>query len=91
VDHFHLIMLANKTVTAGRQRLTRDLLGRRGRKLDPTWANPRLLLHGRGGSRRRRWPGVERLCRSRPVGADPVGVDREGGTARAVCHRRPRR
>jgi hypothetical protein len=29
VDHFHLIMLANKTVTAVRQRVTRDLLGRR--------------------------------------------------------------
>ena len=47
VDHFHLIMLANKTVTAVRQRVTRDLLGRRGRKIDPTWANRRLLLRGR--------------------------------------------
>ena len=27
VDHFHLIMLANKAVTAVRQRVTRDLLG----------------------------------------------------------------
>jgi transposase len=26
VDHFHLIMLANKAVTAVRQRVTRDLL-----------------------------------------------------------------
>jgi len=40
-------MLANKAVTAVRQRVTRDLLGRRGRKLDPAWANRRLLLHGR--------------------------------------------
>ena len=47
VDHFHLIMLANKAVTAVRQRVTRDLLGRRGRKIDPTWANRRLLLRGR--------------------------------------------
>jgi transposase len=47
VDHLHLIMLANKAVTAVRQRVTRDLLGRRGRKLDPTWANRRLLLRGR--------------------------------------------
>ena len=38
VDHFHLIMLANKAVTAVRQRVTRDLLGRRGRKIDPAWA-----------------------------------------------------
>jgi transposase len=47
VDHFHLILLANKTVTAVRQRVTRDLLDRRGRKADPTWANRRLLLRGR--------------------------------------------
>jgi Transposase len=40
------IMLANKTVTAVRQRVTRDLLGRRGQKIDPTWANRRLLLRG---------------------------------------------
>ena len=47
VDHFHLILLANKAVTAVRQRVTRDLLDRRGRKTDPTWANRRLLLRGR--------------------------------------------
>lgn len=47
VDHFHLIMLANKAVTAVRQRVTREQLGRRGRKLDPAWANRRLLLRGR--------------------------------------------
>ena len=47
VDHFHVIMLANKAVTAVRQRVTRDLLDRRGRKTDPTWANRRLLLRGR--------------------------------------------
>ena len=47
VDHFHLVLLANKTVTAVRQRVTRDLLGRRGRTTDPAWANRRLLLRGR--------------------------------------------
>lgn len=47
VDHFHLIMLANKAVTPVRRRVTRDLLGRRGRKIDPAWANRRLLLGGR--------------------------------------------
>jgi len=47
VDHFHLVLLANKTVTAVRQRVTRDLLDRRGRKTDPTWANRRLLLRAR--------------------------------------------
>lgn len=47
VDHFHLIMLANKAVTAVRQRVTREYLGRRGRTTDPAWANRRLLLRGR--------------------------------------------
>ncbi len=47
VDHFHLIMLGNKAVTAVRQRVTRDLLDRRGRTTDPVWANRRLLLRGR--------------------------------------------
>ena len=47
VDHFPLVMLATKTVTAVRQRVTRDLLDRRGRTTDPTWANRRLLLRDR--------------------------------------------
>lgn len=47
VDHFHLIMLGNKASTTVRQRVTRELLGRRGRKIDPAWANRRLLLRGR--------------------------------------------
>ena len=47
VDHFHLVMLVNKAVTAVRQRVTRERLGRRGRTLDPAWANRRLLLRGR--------------------------------------------
>ncbi len=47
VDHSHPIMLVNKAVTAVRQRVTRELLGRRGWKIDPAWANRRLLLRGR--------------------------------------------
>lgn len=47
VDHFHLVALANKTVTRVRQRVTRERLGRRGRNSDPAWANRRLLLRGR--------------------------------------------
>jgi transposase len=47
VDHFHLVLLANRAVTAVRQRVTRDLLARRGRATDPTWANRRLLLRAR--------------------------------------------
>jgi transposase len=47
VDHFHLVMLANKAVTAVRQSVTRDLLGRRGRQVDPAWATRSLPLCGR--------------------------------------------
>jgi transposase len=47
VDHFHLVALANQAVTAVRQRVTREQLGRRGRRRDPVWAHRRLLLRGR--------------------------------------------
>ena len=47
VDHFHLVALANQAVTRVRQRVTRSRLGRRGRTVDPAWANRRLLLRGR--------------------------------------------
>ena len=47
VDHFHLVALANAAVTAVRQRVTREQLGRRGRRRDPVWAHRRLLLRGR--------------------------------------------
>lgn len=46
-DHFHLVRLANETVTMVRQRVTREHLGRRGRRRDPVWANRRLLLRAR--------------------------------------------
>jgi transposase len=47
VDHFHLVQLANQAVTRVRQRVTREQLGRRGRAVDPVWANRLLLLRGR--------------------------------------------
>src|SRR4029078_2498171 len=62
VDHFPLIILANKAVTAVRQRVTRDLLGRRGRMIDPTWTNRRLLLRGR---ERLSPPGLARMWSGR--------------------------
>jgi transposase len=46
-DHFHLVRLANDAVTRVRQRVTRDQLGRRGRRTDPPWANRRRLLRAR--------------------------------------------
>jgi len=46
VDAFHLVQLANLMVTRVRQRLIREREHRRGRKVDPAWANRRLLLRG---------------------------------------------
>ena len=46
VDAFHLVQLANLMVTKVRQRLIRDREQRRGRKIDPAWANRMLLLRG---------------------------------------------
>ena len=46
-DHFHLVLLANKAVTAVRQRVVRETCGRRGRATDPIWAGRRRLLRGR--------------------------------------------
>lgn len=43
-DRFHLVRLANDTVTACRQRVIRDTEGRRGRKVDPAWRLRRRLL-----------------------------------------------
>jgi transposase len=47
VDHFHLVRLANQAVTRVRQRVTRQVTGRRGTSRDPAWANRRRLLRAR--------------------------------------------
>jgi transposase len=47
VDHFHLVRLANQAVTKVRQRVTRQVMGRRGTGRDPAWANRRRLLRAR--------------------------------------------
>jgi transposase len=44
VDPFHLVKLANDTLTQVRQRVVREAKGRRGRGIDPAWTNRRLLL-----------------------------------------------
>ncbi|MDQ0620111.1 hypothetical protein QFZ33_004135 [Arthrobacter globiformis] len=44
VDAFHLVKLGNDMLTEVRQRLTQQVHGRRGRSIDPVWANRRLLL-----------------------------------------------
>jgi transposase len=47
VDHFHLVKLAKDALTAVRRRVTWDLRDRRGRRIDPEWANRRRLLRAR--------------------------------------------
>ena len=47
VDHFHLVKLANDAVTKIRRRVIWEQKGRRGRKIDPAWANRRRLLTAR--------------------------------------------
>lgn len=47
VDHFHIVALANAAVTKVRRRVLWEQKGRRGRKVDPAWANRRRLLTGR--------------------------------------------
>jgi len=83
-------MLASKMVTTVRQRVTRELLGYRGRKIDPTWANRRLLR----GCERLSQTALARMWTAASITTrlgDPLGVDREGGTPRALRHRRSRR
>ena len=46
VDKWHLVALANAIVTEIRQRVTRELLGRRGTTAERVWVNRRLLLTG---------------------------------------------
>ena len=57
VDHFHLIMLANKAVTAVRQRVTRDLLGRRGRRSTQHGPTAGCCCAAVSGSPTGRWHG----------------------------------
>jgi transposase len=55
VDKWHLIALANTAVTEVRQRVTRELLGRRGTVADPVWVNRRLLLTGADHLSAKQW------------------------------------
>lgn len=89
VDHFHLIMLGNRAVTAVRQRVTRDLLGRREDKTDPVWANRRLLLQRTGTPLRPRVGadaetamGLLQLVRRRYLRADHTRRDHRNLVAR---------
>ena len=88
VDHFHLVKLANDAVTKVRRRVTWTLRERRGRKIDPEWANRRRLLRGRERLSAKSFAKMWNAHRCRgSQRADPVGVDRQGRTAHPA--RRP--
>jgi transposase len=61
VDAFHLVKAANDMLTAVRQRLAREHKGRRGRLVDPAWANRRLLLRGADTLSTRGWARLEQV------------------------------
>lgn len=63
VDKFHLVKLANDMVTHVRQRRAREDKGRRGRQIDPSWANRTLLLRGADSLSQRAWERLDRVFR----------------------------
>jgi transposase len=69
VDHWHLIRLANLMVTAVRQRVAREWLGRRGRATDGAWAHRMLLLRAADSLSPRAWDRLDRVF----TGDDPTG------------------
>jgi len=64
IDAFHLIQLSNQCLTAVRQRLVRDHKGRRGRLVDPAWANRGLLLRGADTLSAGGWARLEKVFRT---------------------------
>ena len=92
VDHFHLVKLANDALTKVRRRVTWDLRDRRGRRIDPEWANRRRLLRARERLSHEHFrQDVEPNPGRGPQRPDPVGLDRERGTAHTAIHRAGRR
>ncbi|MGO1975260.1 MAG: ISL3 family transposase [Propionibacteriaceae bacterium] len=61
VDHWHLVRLANLMVTAVRQRVAREWLGRRGRASDGAWAHRMLLLRAGNTLTDRAWDRLDRV------------------------------
>jgi transposase len=64
VDRWHLVALANTMITEVRQRVTRDLLGRRGTVADPVWVNRRLLLTGAEHLSTKQWKRLQLMLDS---------------------------
>jgi transposase len=80
VDKWHLVALANQMLTEVRQRVTRDLLGRRGTVADPIWVNRRLLLTGAEHLSAKQWKRLGQML-------DHYDPTKEIGAAWAVKER----
>lgn len=61
IDHWHLIRLANLMLTAVRQRVSRQWLGRRGTAADGAWAHRMLLLRAGNTLSDRAWDRLDRV------------------------------
>jgi hypothetical protein len=79
VDKWHLVALANQMVTEVRQRVTRDLLGRRGTVAIPVWVNRRLLLTAAEHLSPRQWARLTgcSMIKIRPTRSAPPGAVKE--------------
>jgi transposase len=80
VDKWHLVALANQMLTEVRQRVTRDLLGRRGTIADPIWVNRRMLLTGAEHLSAKQWKRLGQML-------DHCDPTKEIGAAWAVKER----
>jgi hypothetical protein len=85
VDKWYLVVLANTMPTEVRQRVTRQLLGRRGSTADSVWVNRRLLLTGADHLSAKRWI---RLTATRLITVE--GVGRSARRPRGRCRGLPK-
>ena len=91
VDHFHLVKLANDTVTKVRRRVTWELEDRRGGKIEPSVGQPTSVAHRTGTTLEQELrDDVERDRERGPDRSKFVRIHREGGTLHVALHRQGR-
>jgi transposase len=69
LDRFHLVALANRAITDYRRELAWNRRGRRGRKVDPEWAQRNRLLRARESLTDAEWVKMHQAMKT----ADPTG------------------
>jgi transposase len=93
VDHFHVVKLANDTVSEVRRRIATMLRGRRGRAGDPEYTVRNLLRRNREDLSDRAFAKLRNTLvdLGGPRPDDPEDLDRQGGTTPPARRRRHRR